>query len=396
MTSVLLGIHHYTFWMRQIILVGIGILLVVGAFFGAKTIIANKKRPKPEVEKVVKSVFVETVTNAAVPIIIPASGTLTAKNRLEIFAETQGVFRSSAHDFKPGQEYRKGQTLLSLDSAEYYASVQAAKSEFKNLIASLMPDLRLDYPESFPAWERYLKSINVDKPLPESPQITSENVAYFITGRGVQTSYFNIKNLEQRLGKFRITAPFNGILIEALVTKGTLIRTGQKLGEFIDPTVYEVALAVEKEFSDLLKEGEEVTFASIDSAKEYTGKVSRINGRIDQATQTVKVFAAVKGEGLKEGMYLEAQLEARDEVDAIKIPRKLLIDESQIFVVKDTVLDLINVTPVYFSSKEVVLKGVPNGTKILSKSIPGAYAGMLVKVIEEKVETATQTKQAPE
>jgi membrane fusion protein (multidrug efflux system) len=95
-------------------------------------------------------------------------------------------------------------------------------------------------------------------------------------------------------------------------------------------------------------------------------------------------------------MYLEAQLEARDEVDAIKILRKLLIDESQIFVVKDTVLDLINVTPVYFSSKEVVLKGVPNGTKILSKSIPGAYAGMLVKVIEEKVETATQTKQAPE
>jgi membrane fusion protein (multidrug efflux system) len=396
LTSVLLGIHHYTFWMRQIILVGIGILLVVGAFFGAKMIIANKNRPKPKVEKVVKSVFVETVTNATVPIVIPANGTLTAKNRLEIFAETQGVFRSSAHDFKAGQEYRKGQILLSLDSAEYYASVQAAKSEFKNLIASLMPDLRLDYPESFPAWERYLKSINVDKPLPESPQITSENVEYFITGRGVQTSYFNIKNLEQRLGKFRITAPFNGILTEALVTKGTLIRTGQKLGEFIDPTVYEVALAVEKEFSDLLKEGEEVTFASIDSAKEYTGKVSRINARIDQATQTVKVFAAVKGEGLKEGMYLEAQLEARDEVDAIKILRKLLINESQIFVVKDTVLDLINVTPVYFSSKEVVLKGVPNGTKILSKSIPGAYAGMLVKVIEEKVETATQTKQAPE
>ncbi|MFT7073865.1 MAG: multidrug efflux pump subunit AcrA (membrane-fusion protein), partial [Patiriisocius sp.] len=358
--------------MRQIILVGIGILLVVGAFFGAKMIIANKNRPKPKVEKVVKSVFVETVTNATVPIVIPANGTLTAKNRLEIFAETQGVFRSSAHDFKAGQEYRKGQILLSLDSAEYYASVQAAKSEFKNLIASLMPDLRLDYPESFPAWERYLKSINVDKPLPESPQITSENVEYFITGRGVQTSYFNIKNLEQRLGKFRITAPFNGILTEALVTKGTLIRTGQKLGEFIDPTVYEVALAVEKEFSDLLKEGEEVTFASIDSAKEYTGKVSRINARIDQATQTVKVFAAVKGEGLKEGMYLEAQLEARDEVDAIKILRKLLINESQIFVVKDTVLDLINVTPVYFSSKEVVLKGVPNGTKILSKSIPGA------------------------
>jgi len=376
---------------RKIILLIIGIVVVIAAVFAYKSIVENKKKPKPVIEKVVKTVFVETAKNATVPIIIPANGTLTAKNRLELYAEVQGVFRSSSHDFKAGQEYRMGETLLGLDSAEYYASVQAAKSEFVNLITSLMPDLRLDYPEAFPKWQAYLSSFDVNKSTPKLPEISSDKVNYFITGRGVFSAYYNIKNLEQRLGKYRISAPFNGILTEALVTKGTLIRPGQKLGEFIDPSVYEVELSIEKGFSDLLKEGESVTLSALDNNKTYTGKVSRINGKIDQASQTIKVFVEVKGEDLKEGMYLEAQLDAREEPNAIKISRKLLVDESEIFIVRDSVLDLIPVQPIYFSSKDVVLKGVPDGTIILSRSIPGAYAGMLVKVNKDNSTTQEET-----
>ena len=101
----------------------------------------------------------------------------------------------------------------------------------------------------------------------------------------------------------------------------------------------------------------------------------------------------MKGDGLKEGMFLEAQLDARSEENAINISRKLLVDESKIFVVRDSVLDLIPVNPVYFSTKQVVLKEVPDGTTILAKPIPGAYAGMLVKTIDEsKKATATSSK----
>ena len=340
--------------MRKIVLTILGFVLVAVSFFGAKTIIANKKKPKPRIEQVVKTVFVETAKNTEIPIIISSNGTVTAKNRLELFAETQGVFRSSAHEFKAGQEYRRGQTLLSIDASEFYASVQASRSDFKNLVASILPDLRLDYPAAFPTWEAYLNGITSENSLPELPSIPSDNVNYFITGRGIQAAYFNTKNLEQRLGKFRIVAPFNGVLTEALVTKGTLIRQGQKLGEFIDTSLFEVELAVAKEYSDLLKNGERVVLKAIDNEKRYTGKVIRVNERIDQATQTIKVFVEVKGEGITEGMYLEADLDARKEQNAIKVPRKLLVDESQLFVVRDSVLDVITVQPVHFSAKEVV------------------------------------------
>ncbi len=379
--------------MRKIILFILGALLIIGAFFAASALVKSNKQVRPKAEKIIKTVFVETVENTTIPINIEANGTLVAKNRLELYSEVQGIFRSSAHDFKAGQEYRNGALLLSIDAAEYYASVQAAKSDFLNLITSLMPDLRLDYPEAFPKWESYLNNFDISKSVPPLPEISSEKVKYFITGRGVFSRYYNVKNLEQRLGKYRITAPFNGILIEALVTKGTLVRQGQKLGEFIDPSVFEVELAIEKAYSDLLTLGEKVILSAIDSENTYSGKVTRINGRIDQATQTIKVYVEVKGADLKEGMYLEAKLDARSEVEAIEISRKLLVDETKLYVLNDDVLDIIDVNPVHFTSKTVVIKGVPNGTKILSRPVPGAYAGMLVK---EFTAAQTTTQANPE
>ena len=141
-----------------------------------------------------------------------------------------------------------------------------------------------------------------------------------------------------------------------------------------------------------MKEGEKVILTALDSDKEYLGEVTRINGKIDQATQTIKVFVEVKGDDLKEGMYMEANVAARSEDNAIEISRKLLVNENQVFVVRDTILDIIDVVPVHFSNKTVVLKGVPDGTVILAKPVPGAYAGMLVKEFKEtKVESQDQS-----
>ncbi|MBU2939862.1 efflux RND transporter periplasmic adaptor subunit [Lacinutrix sp. C3R15] len=373
--------------MRNIILSIIGILLIVGSFFFAKKLIADKNKPKPVQAKIVKTVFTDTVQNSTIPIVIAANGSLEAKRRLEIYAEVQGIFKPGSKLFKPGQEYRAGQTLIQMDASEYYASVQASKSNLYNSIAAVMPDLRLDFPDVFDKWQNYLNHFDLNKPTPKLPEMTSDKENYFITGRSIVSNYYNVKNLEQRLAKYTISAPFSGILTEALVTEGTLIRSGQKLGEFIDTSVYEMEVAVSKAYANLLKVGESVALNNLDKTETYTGKVSRVNGSIDATTQTITAFIEVKHENLKEGIYLEANLNAKEESDAIEVDRNLLLESQQIFVVKDTLLDVIDVKPVYFSDTKVVLKNVPNGTVILKKAVPGAYAGMLVKPFEEKSNT---------
>jgi multidrug efflux pump subunit AcrA (membrane-fusion protein) len=374
--------------MRKVILSILGLLLIGGAYVASNAIVSANQRERPKPKKVIKTVFIDTITNGVVPIEISANGNLVSQRRLELFSEVQGILQKGSKLFKPGQSYRKGETLLRLNSAEYYATVQSQKSALYNQITAIMPDLRLDYPAAYP--KSYLSTFDVDKTTPALPQITEEKVRYFISGRNILTSYYNVKNLEQRLGKFRISAPFTGILTQALVTEGTLVRPGQKLGEFIDTSVYELEVAISKTYADLLRVGSEVTLATLDKAEIYKGKVARVNGNIDQASQTINAYIEVKSDDLREGVYLEAILQAKEETEAVSIPRSLLQAENKLFVVRDSILDVIDVRPVYFSEKEVVVKGIPNGTTIVSKSVPGAYAGMLVKIYQEKKTTTSQ------
>ena len=186
--------------------------------------------------------------------------------------------------------------------------------------------------------------------------------------------------MEQRLSKYTISAPFSGILTEALVTEGTLVRAGQKLGEFIETGTYELEVAISKTYADFLKVGEEVRLSNLEKTQDFMGKVIRVNGRVDQTSQTITVFIEVKGDNLREGQYLEANLNAKDEENAIEIDRSLLSEDNKIFVVRDSILDLIEVKPVYFTDKKVVLKNVRDGETIVSRPVSGGYAGMLVKV----------------
>lgn len=372
--------------MRKIILSILGILLIIGSFFMAKGIVDSKKSFRPKAGKVVKTVFTEVVQNGTVPIIVAANGNLNAKQKVELFAEVQGVFKRGSKLFKEGQAYKAGETVISIDASEYTATVRSAKSNLFNLLTSVMPDLRLDYPDDFPKWQSYLNAFDMSKSTPPLPEMTLENERFFISGRGILTSYYTVKNLEQRLTKYRISAPFSGILTEASVTEGTLVRSGQKLGEFINPGVYELEVAVSKTYSDLLKVGESVELTTLDDTRIYKGTVSRINGRVDQATQTIKAFIEVSDKNLKEGMYLEARLDAKNEENAIEVDRNLLLEGNKIFVVRDSVLEVIDVNPVYFSDKQVVLKDVPNGTTIMSKPLIGAYTGMAVKIYKNQQE----------
>ena len=365
--------------MRKLILAILGVLLIAGAIYGAKIIINSKSKTRKAPSKVIKTVFVDTVKNTSIPIIIPANGNLVAKRRVEIYSEVQGIFKPGSKLFKPGEKYQKNEAFISINDTEYYANVQLAKSNLYNSIAAVLADLRLDFPEVFLKWEAYLKSYDLNKPTPKLPKMVSEKENYFITGRSIVSNYYTVRNLEQRLSKYTISAPFKGILTEALVTEGTLIRSNQKLGEFIDPSVYEMEVSLSKTFASLLDVGETVELNNLERTKKYSGIVSRVNGSINSATQTIAVYIEIKNSSLKEGMYLEANLNAKKEKNAIEVNRGLLLDENKIFIVRDSVLDIINVRPVYFSNTKVVLKDIPDGTIILSSPFPGAYVGMMVK-----------------
>lgn len=368
---------------RKIIIIVIAALLLIGSLILAKYLIDSKNKQKPVAPKVVKTVFSETVTNTTIPIVITANGNLVAKNRIELFSEVQGVLMATNKNFKPGTSYNKGEILIKINADEFYANLQAQKSNFFNAITAIMPDIRMDFPLEYEKWQLYVDKFSMNGTVQKLPEFASDKEKFFISGRGILTAYYNVKNLEVKFDKHTLTAPFNGVLTEVLVNQGTLVRPGQKLGEFINPAVYEAAVAVKSEFKDLLAVGKLVTLQNLEKTKTWTGKVVRINGKVDMATQTVTAFFEVSGKDLKEGQYVEVALEAKSEQEAFEVSRNLLVDNSKLFIIRDSVLELIPVDIAFENKNSVIVKNIPNGTQILSKLVPGAHNGMRVNVFNE-------------
>ena len=58
------------------------------------------------------------------------------------------VAGKSKKEFKAGQNYRKSEVLLKIDSKEFLANVKQSRTQLQNLVASVLPDIKLDFPEA--------------------------------------------------------------------------------------------------------------------------------------------------------------------------------------------------------------------------------------------------------
>ena len=370
--------------MRKYVTIVIGLLLIAAAAYIARDLANTKKKQRPKNEKVVPTAFIETVKNKSVQVTVLETGRLMAKNRIDIFAEVQGVMESTRKEFKPGVRYRKGETIVSIRNDDFYANLQAQKSNLQNLITSILPDLRLDYPEAYQKWDAYLRDFDMNKTVAKLPEPSSDKEKFFVTGRNIYTTYYNTKNMEIVLSKYNLRAHYDGILTDALVTPGSLVRPGQKLGEFIDPSVYEMEVSVNKSILPSLKTGKKVIVRDTENHnQQWNGKIIRINGKVDRTTQTVKVYIDLSDIELREGMYLEAIMNGEPIDESMEIARSLLVDESKVYIVQDSALQLIDVDPVFFNEKTVVVKGLQDGQIIISRAVPGAYSGMEVKIYKD-------------
>jgi multidrug efflux pump subunit AcrA (membrane-fusion protein) len=369
--------------MRKFLVSLLGIIIIAIGFWGMKAMENRERKLPPKEDRAVPIVYTEIVKNASTPITITASGNLAARDRIELYSEVQGIFENSARTFKPGIYYEQGDILLQINSDEDRASLKSQKSTLFNQIVAILPDLKFDYPEAYPKWQEYVNKFDINKAIPNLPKASSDKEKLYVAGKNISTAWYSVKNIEERLRKYTIYAPFNGILTEATVDKGALIRSGQKLGEFINPNIYELEVAVNSSFADLLKIGNTVKLRNVENTKSWTGKVNRVNSLIDPNTQTVQAYIRVNGKGLREGMYLEAELNAKQEDNTYKISRKLIVENDKVFVFEENKLKTHEINAVHYTDTEAIVRGLPDGIEILSKNLPGAYEGMEVKHINE-------------
>ncbi len=96
-----------------------------------------------------------------------------------------------------------------------------------------------------------------------------------------------------------------------------------------------------------------------------------------------KLNRVVQGEGLKEGMFLNARLSADPVKSAFSIPRRLLIDGNKVFVVEqDSLLKMKAVDIVRYTKDQAIVKGLSEDALLVNQVMSGAYTDMRVKALK--------------
>ena len=369
---------------KSLISVGFGLfLLIVGSFVSNLIININKSEPNYN-NNSLTSVYIKVVKNNSNKIEIERNGKLQSSNRISIISEVQGIKKKHRNkNFKEGERFNRGETLIEINSDEFNSTVKQSRSELKNLIASVLPDIKIDYAENFNKWKNYFDNLSVEKPISKIPESASEKENLFLVGRGIESSYYKVKNLEERLSKYHIKAPFNGILVKGNISDGAFIVPNQILGEFIDPNNFEVGVNIPVNFLEKIKLNQSVSIISEGDKDDVIGKIKRINRKVDEMTQTVKIFIEFNNINLFEGKFVEIKVPLGVIPKSQLISRSLLINDEYVFVAnKDDKISKAYVQPLFYNKKNVIVTGLEDGTRLITSNVSGIYEGMKIKVVQ--------------
>ena len=369
-----------------------GVLILFVGFFMMQSLIGMKQSPSVTLpETMARPVRTTVVFNTQVTPKVPVEGRVQAWNRIDLFAEVNGVLSLMGEDFREGKSFKEGEVILNLDDSESRSNLKSARSVYLQLVTGMLASIQVDFPERIKVWEQYVESIDVTKALPLLPTPESKREEYFIVNRGVQASFYSIKASEERVSKFTVRAPFDGFVAQALVKPGALVRAGQPLGLFVGTDVYEIQTAVHSRYLATIKIGDKVIFHDENDLVVAEGKVDRIAGNVNASTQSATVFCKVRAsenrqDQMRDGRYLSGFIESSEIENAFEIQRNLIDGEEKVFVVNSNELAKMSVVQEFRSIETAIVSGMPNGTLILSDPVTGAYLGMPVSVGESIAE----------
>ena len=311
-----------------------------------------------------------------IPPKVEISGTISSKNKVDLLSEVSGKLRTKKNNFKVGNEFKKGQTLIRVESSDLKLEIKSVKSEFLSLLIQCLPDLKLDYPASFNKWEAYVEGFNINRRLKNLPDSENNQIRNYLSGRGIYSLFYRIMSLENKLDKFSIKAPFDCVVTQSFLSTGSNIVMGQKIGQIIDKKNYEISTSLGISESELFKIGDYATLNSEDIDKTFSAKIKRKGNHINTLTQSIDIFFDISDKDLKDGMFVKGYVTGEVLKNVYKIPRNKLVKDKNIFIKKNNILEEKEIKVIYFDNDSVIISGLDNEDCVIDNYRNYFYDGM--------------------
>lgn len=231
-----------------------------------------------------------------------AVGSVSATSGITVTAELSGVVEMIGFD--SGQEVKKGDLLISLDTSTERAQLRSAQAQ-----AELS---RISFERA--------KKLRSNQTVAQSELDAAE--AQFLEASA------QVENIESIIAKKEIRAPFSGTVGIRKMNEGQFINAGTPIVSLQSLGSMFVDFSLPQQMISDLKPGMKVEVVS-DSypGKTFEGKLTAINPEIDVATRSVKLrgtFENAEG-ALRAGMFVSVSVFLPGEQDVVLIPATAIL-----------------------------------------------------------------------
>ncbi len=372
---------------RRIVVV-ISVIFILGLAWGLMKFLVAQKEPPPvrrtiEARRFVKAEPVK-YTNIAAEVSGP--GRLASIAEIDIVSEASGKIEAGNVSLKKGASFSKGDVLFVVYPDEAILSLKARKSQYQNTLASILPDLSIDYPQYEDGFYSFFNSISVDKPLPPLPEIEDDQLKIFLASRNVISEYYNIQSDQLQLSRRTVRAPFNGTFKEVYMELGAFTNTGGKVARAIRTDEMELVVPLKRADAAWIRPGDLVSVQSENMNITWNGKVIRKSQYVDENTQSQEIFVNLpydKKQPLLAGEYLMAYFPVRPILDVMEIPRNSVFNSNEVFIVREGRLSKRTIHVIKTNDRTLIFNGLPEGDSIVLQQLINVSEGTLVQTAKD-------------
>lgn len=362
--------------------------VVAGVLLSTGSPVAS--RPAERLLRTVRTVPVEP---RAVVLDVRSQGTVAPHAESDLIPQVSGPVVWTSPSLVSGGYFEKGEPLLRIDRADYEAAVTRARAQLARAEG--------EYEHAQRALERQQnlakRSVASDAELNDAQRIARVSEA------GLDEARVALAQAERDLARTEISAPYTGRIRSEEVDVGQFLSRGQAFAKAYATDFVEVRLPIadaqlafldmpywqgmRNEDRPLPKVTLRAKFAG--ELREWQGRLVRTEGEIDAKSRLVHVVARVENESdtlpLPVGLFVQAQIEGREENGVAVVPRQALRGPDRVLVVDEQDrlryrrVDVLRVE----GENVLITGGLQDGERVCVSVLQAPVDGMQVRPIDD-------------
>ncbi len=341
-------------------------VLALAALIALAMVNSRAELPKRERQQNLPLVETLVVEPGPVAVTIESRGVVSPRWNTDLVSEVSGRVTWVAPEVRAGGEVRQGQELLRIDPIDY----EVALSDAEAAVASA---------------ELSLAEVSVVK----------KQAAIAEAQARVDAAKARLKQARVNLANTHIAAPFDAVIDSKHADLGQYVQAGSPVISLLGIEIAEVRLPVTAADMPYLLYGRDaqgewrqatLTTRFGTAVEQWPARLARFERRVDAETRTFFVVAEVDSpydpelyrRALVMGLFVEAAFAGADIDDAVRLPRSILHNGDQVYVVREGRLYQQPVEILRREQDSVIVRGLSAGQRVVVSRLDLAVDGMAV------------------